>query len=82
MNENMEVLSDKMIQFFRITQKAGRIYAEYPARGYYENAVNRAVNFAINKANKLDDLNARGHALDILKETFPDIFKELQKKLK
>lgn len=74
----MKPLLNEMMQFFRITKKAGRIYAEYPARGYYENDVIHAVSFAIDKANALDDLNARGHTLDIIKESFPDIFQELK----
>ena len=48
---------------------------------YSPNAVNDGVMFAIDKANELDDLNARGCALDIIKESFPDIFQELKENL-
>ena len=45
--------------------------------GYPERNVKGAVGYAIVLANGLD-IESRGHALDVLKAVFPDIYAELQ----
>ena len=86
-----EKLTNEKKKFISITPKDSELIIVNTGNGtkevlswglpfYPPNAVNDGVMFAIDKANALDDLNARGHALDVIKESFPDIFQELKEK--